>query len=65
MARHGEIDQAQLPSWNAVIGLRNRIVHDYMNIDLPRVLELVRQGQHRFVAEFLLAQPRTHDKSPS
>ena len=58
-ARLGKIDQEQLPAWNAVIGLRNRIVHDYMNIDMPRVLDLVRQGRYEFVAEFLLAQPRT------
>jgi len=55
LARLGKIDQAQLPAWNAVIGLRNRIVHDYMNIDMPRVLDLVRQGRYQFVTGFLLA----------
>lgn len=28
LVRHGEIEQAQLIAWNALIGLRNRIVHD-------------------------------------
>jgi uncharacterized protein YutE (UPF0331/DUF86 family) len=55
LVRNGEIEQAQLPAWNAVIGLRNRIVHDYMNIDTTKVLELVSQGRHAFVTEFLLA----------
>jgi uncharacterized protein YutE (UPF0331/DUF86 family) len=55
LARLGKIDQEQLPAWNAVIGLRNRIVHDYMNIDMPRVLDLVRQGRYQFVTGFLLA----------
>ncbi len=55
LARQGMIDEAQLPAWNAVIGLRNRIVHDYMNIDMSRVLELVRRGHHDFVSGFLVA----------
>ncbi|MBT9589341.1 MAG: DUF86 domain-containing protein [Thiobacillus sp.] len=57
LVRHGEIEQAQLTAWNAVIGLRNRIVHDYMNIDMAKVLELVSQGRHEFVTEFLLTSP--------
>ena len=54
LARRGTLPQDQLPAWNAIIGLRNRIVHDYMNIDMQRVQELVAQGRHEFVAEFLL-----------
>lgn len=65
LARLDKIDQAQLPAWNAVIGLRNRIVHDYMNIDMPRVLDLVRHGRYEFVAEFLMVQPQRHNESPS
>lgn len=58
LARLGDvIDPTQLPAWNAVIGLRNRIVHDYMNIDMAMVLDLVRQGRYTFVVNFLLAQP--------
>lgn len=52
------ISEADLTSWNAVIGLRNRIVHEYMNLDIERVLEFVRDEQDRFVTEFLL-QPIT------
>jgi len=50
----GVVAQQDLPAWNAAIGLRNKIVHDYMNIDMARVLELVRQGHYRFVTAFLL-----------
>ena len=57
LVRLGSIQQSQLPAWNAVIGLRNRIVHDYMNIDMAKVLDLVRHGRYSFVADFLLAQP--------
>ncbi len=55
LARMEVISPADLPAWNAAIGLRNRIVHEYMNIDIERVLELVQVDQHRFVTEFLLA----------
>lgn len=48
------ITEADLPAWNAAIGLRNRIVHEYMNLDIQRVLELVQEDQHRFVIDFLL-----------
>jgi uncharacterized protein YutE (UPF0331/DUF86 family) len=54
LARLGTISQDQLPAWNAIIGLRNRIVHDYMNIDMQRVQELVRTGHHEFVTAFML-----------
>jgi uncharacterized protein YutE (UPF0331/DUF86 family) len=50
----GNVKTGDLTAWNAAIGLRNRIVHDYMNIDLPRVLELVKNEQYRFVTDFLL-----------
>ena len=54
LARCGEIDVATLPAWNAVIGLRNRIVHDYMNIDMNKVMELVTSNGDKFITEFLL-----------
>lgn len=54
LARCGEIDVTTLPAWNAVIGLRNRIVHDYMNVDMNKVLELVASGRDKFITDFLL-----------
>jgi uncharacterized protein YutE (UPF0331/DUF86 family) len=54
LAELGVITTGDLTGWNAAIGLRNRIVHDYMNIDMLRVLELVENGQYRFVTDFLL-----------
>lgn len=50
----GIVKSSDLSLWNAAIGLRNRIVHDYMNIDMARVLELVKKEQCRFITEFLL-----------
>ena len=43
-----------LPAWNAIIGLRNRIVHDYMNIDMNQVMDLVAADKEQFVVRFLL-----------
>jgi uncharacterized protein YutE (UPF0331/DUF86 family) len=60
----GLVAEQDLQAWNAAIGLRNKIVHDYMNIDIARVLELVRQGQHHFVVAFLL-QPFSSPESGS
>jgi len=54
LAELGTIKNGDLDAWNAAIGLRNRIVHDYMNIDMQRVLELVKNGQYRFITDFLL-----------
>jgi uncharacterized protein YutE (UPF0331/DUF86 family) len=49
----GLLGSASVAEWNAVIGLRNRIVHDYMNIDMALVLGLVRNHRYHFIVEFL------------
>jgi uncharacterized protein YutE (UPF0331/DUF86 family) len=54
LANRGQVPLADLPAWNAVIGLRNRIVHDYMNVDMDQVLALVAAGKDEFIVEFLL-----------
>lgn len=51
----GVIGESGLGTWNAIVGLRNRIVHDYMNIDMSRVIGLVENQQYRFITDFLLA----------
>ncbi len=55
LVKVGVVNDSELNTWNAIVGLRNRIVHDYMNIDMARVLELVENEQYRFIADFLLA----------
>lgn len=54
LAEIGQVPREQLDDWNRAVGLRNRIVHDYMNIRMDVVLELVKSEQYRFIAEFLL-----------
>lgn len=53
LADLGLIQPQDLSSWNAVVGLRNRIVHDYMNIDMAQVLSLVAANQPQFIVDFL------------
>ena len=54
LADAGLISREQLNNWNRAVGLRNRIVHDYMNIQMGLVLELVSKGDYEFVVDFLL-----------
>ncbi|KKO48174.1 hypothetical protein VT06_13100 [Arsukibacterium sp. MJ3] len=44
----------EITQWNAIIGLRNRIVHEYMNIDMRLVLTLVEQKRYQIIIDFLL-----------
>jgi uncharacterized protein YutE (UPF0331/DUF86 family) len=57
LARILGLSSQELEQWNAIIGLRNRIVHDYMNLDMRRVLQVVESGGYAFVVDFLLASP--------
>ncbi|MBV5346865.1 DUF86 domain-containing protein [bacterium] len=50
------IARDDLPAWNAIIGLRNRIVHDYMNIDMEQVIALIAAGKDQFVVQFLVTE---------
>lgn len=43
-----------LNAWIAIVGLRNRIVHDYMNIDMDQVIAMIKAGKDQFVLRFLL-----------
>ncbi len=54
LATHGLLAQDDVPTWGAVVGLRNRIVHDYMNIDMAQVRAWVLADKDRFVSDFLL-----------
>lgn len=56
LQQHGVIDLAALQQWNAAIGLRNRIVHDYMNVDMEFVGNLILNKKHQFIADFLERQ---------
>lgn len=53
LANGGLITQTDVATWNAVVGLRNRIVHDYMNIDMDQVMATVVSGKDQFIVDFL------------
>jgi uncharacterized protein YutE (UPF0331/DUF86 family) len=49
----GCISQQDLNEWRAIVGLRNRIVHDYLNVDPSFINGLVMENKHHFIADFL------------
>ena len=59
LANGALIAPADLPAWNAIIGLRNRLVHDYMNIDMDQVTALLTADKDQFVVQFLLKEFQT------
>lgn len=38
--------------WNRIIGMRNALVHDYLNIDPDRVLDALRLKHYRVLLDF-------------
>ena len=61
LVSHDLIEPADLPSWNAIVGLRNRIVHDYMNVDMDQVIALIADDKEQFVVRFLVTEFPTYD----
>lgn len=55
LAENSVIPKNELNQWSAIIGLRNKIVHDYMNIDPGKIFVLVENRQYELVSRFLLA----------
>lgn len=51
----GHIDEPQLCDWTAAIGLRNRIVHEYLNVDMPVVHQVILKKLYKLQVQFLLA----------
>ncbi len=51
--QQGCISLQDLNEWRAIVGLRNRIVHDYLNVDPDFINSLVLQNKHHFIATFL------------
>ena len=42
-----------LTAWQRAIGLRNRIVHDYLNLNDAVIYQLIQADAHRFMIDFL------------
>lgn len=56
LAQIGVISATSLARWNQLVGLRNRIVHDYLDLQMRIVYVGLRDGLHLPVVEFL-SQP--------
>lgn len=50
----GIVSAQALVSWRNVIGLRNRIVHDYLNVDSLVIYDVLRRRDYALALDFLL-----------
>ena len=44
LAQRGELSPDTLSGWRKIIGLRNALVHDYLNIDPEIIRSMIGQG---------------------
>jgi len=52
LQRQGFVTTDELAQWRQIIGMRNGLVHDYLNIDVNIVRTIVAQGHYHTLAEF-------------
>ena len=48
------ITDEAMRNWTAAIGLRNRIVHDYLNVDMAVIEALIKEQKYQLQVQFLL-----------
>ena len=48
------ITDEAMRNWTAAIGLRNRIVHDYLNVDMSVIEALIKEQKYQLQVQFLL-----------
>jgi uncharacterized protein YutE (UPF0331/DUF86 family) len=52
LKEHSLISSDELRTWKQIIGMRNGLVHDYLNIDLLIIEDILREGHYQSLAEF-------------
>lgn len=59
--REQVIDAEQMRQWTAAVGLRNRIVHDYLNVDMNLIDTLIKEQKYQLQLQFLLQPIESQD----
>ena len=52
LKEHNIISSNELRTWKQIIGLRNGLVHDYLNIDLLIIEDILREKHYQALADF-------------
>lgn len=53
LKRMGVMNAEEYSQWSSAIGIRNRIVHEYMNLNMELILNLVKTERYSFIVNFL------------
>lgn len=53
LMRMGLVNAEEYSQWSSAIGIRNRIVHEYMNLNMEIILNLVKAERYSFIVSFL------------
>ena len=54
LALNRHITKSDLDTWRKIIGLRNSIVHEYMDVNMDVVFDVIEHQYYQFVLDFIL-----------
>ena len=52
LREHNQISKTELANWRKIIGMRNGLVHDYLNIDLTILEDVIENEYYLQLNEF-------------